>query len=566
MQLVTKQFGVKLPKRKIHKTPRLVMADAYTVGSNEFESLEAQEKSVYYITFRKLLKSINPKLYRSNDTRIVFEGLSRTLDYLFYEPITHEEIDETVRYLENVKVTTKGLKRYSFPEAIWRRVVDEFNGRPPILIKAVREGSVIYPNEPAVMIESMVDGMGVLAAWFESKLLQVWASTEMLTQLEHWLLYCKEMVKKVYSKPDEGEDIEAYNTKVDFLARLMVHNFGDRAGITPQESEWMGEVALYTFSGTDTLAGGYQAWKNGDEKAGSSVTVKALAHRNVQSFEKEIQAFRALYDAMEDGDIGSMVADCNDFWVAVEGNGKGDDGSLLALALESKRTGNGKIVVGRPDSGVAVEQVTWLCRLAEKHGLVEYKIIDGKTWKFATYLKFIEGDGMTWEEMEAINDALLLQGFAPFSWGLYGVGGGLRNGLKRDNLSAKYALCAVGNNLRPVVKFSETLGKTTLPGPFKLLRSAEALANKKTICFLHEEGEDSLVPYFDGSNIWEPFGIGYGDDFWTIKARIAEQMQTMPESLSTEDNHNYPASEEVKAVRVKLLKKYAPKKLAQNYS
>jgi nicotinamide phosphoribosyltransferase len=557
--------SVKRPKRKIHSTPRLLMGDAYTIGSNDFESPEAQAKSIYYITFRKLLPSINPKLYKGSDTRIVFAGLSRIVDYLFYEPVTHEEIDETIRYVEHLKVTTTGLKNYTFPEEIWRRVVDEFNGRPPILIKAVREGSVIYPNEPAVIIESLVDGMGVLAAWFESKLLQVWASTEMLTQLEHWLLYCKTMVKKVYPKPDAGETMEAYNTKIDFLARLMVHNFGDRAGICPQESEWLGETALYTFSGTDTLSGAFQAWKNAGEKAGTSVTVKALAHRNVQSWEKQIESFRALYDSMEDGDIGSFVADCYDFWTAVEGNGKGDDGSLLALALESKRTGNGKIVVARPDSGIAVEQVTWLCRLAEKHGLVEYKEIHGKRWKFATYLKFIEGDGMTWEEMEAINDALLLQGFAPFSWGLYGVGGGLRNGLKRDNTSAKYALCAVGKNLRPVVKFSETLGKTTLPGPFKLLRSAEALEAKKTICFPHEDGVDVFVPYFDGSDIWDPFKTGFDDDFWTIKARIAEQMNTMPESLSTEDNHNYPASDEVRAMRIKLLNEYAPKRLAQNY-
>jgi hypothetical protein len=35
-----------------------------------------------------------------------------------------------------------------------------------------------------------------------------------------------------------------------------------------------------------------------------------------------------------------------------------------------------------------------------------------------------------------------LEGFAPHGWGLFGVGGGLRNGLKRDNISAKYALCS----------------------------------------------------------------------------------------------------------------------------
>jgi hypothetical protein len=157
-------------------------------------------------------------------------------------------------------------------------------------------------------------------------------------------------------------------------------------------------------------------------------------------------------------------------------------------------------------------------------------------------------------------------GFPPFAWGCpYGQGGGARNGLKRDNLSAKYALCAVGVEQRPVCKFSDTLGKTTLPGPFKVLRSKEALDAKKTMVFLHEPGENALVPYFNGNDIWDPFKEGYGNDFNIKQARIQEQFNTMPLSLTTEENHNYPCSDEMRDVRKALLEKYAPKKLKQNY-
>jgi len=100
----------------------------------------------------------------------------------------------------------------------------------------------------------------------------------------------------------------------------------------------------------------------------------------------------------------------------------------------------------------------------------------------------------------------------------------------------------------------------------KVLRSKEALEQKKTIVFYNEPGEDALVDFFDGSDIWDPFKEGYDDDFNTIKSRIFEQMDTMPLNLSTEDNHHYPASDKIKEVRIQLLKKYAPKKLAQNYS
>lgn len=543
---------VKLPKRKIHKTPRLLIADSYTISSNLFASEEAKEKSVYYITYRRVLEKINHNLYNKGDNRIVFTGLSRILDYLFYEPITHEEIDETKRFLADKKVTTKGLKPMYFPEELWRRIVDEYNGRPPIKIRAVKEGSVVYPNEPVVIIENIPEGFGELAAWFESTILKIWASCEMVTQLAHWFEYCKSLVYHVYR-----DTISKEQTK--FLAGLMLHNFGCRAGMVPQESEWMAADALYVFSGTDTFSGAYQAWKNSGEATGIASSVFALAHRNVQGFESEKDCHEKLNSVAEDGSIDSHVADCYAYFDTVEN-------ILLPLAMQNAIEENGKVVVGRPDSGDPAEQVLWLCKLAHKHGLSTVQTILKKEWRFGTSMKFIEGDGMSWEKMKEINEDLILHGFPPFAWGLYGVGGGLRNELARDNFSAKYALCAIGKELKPVCKFSETLEKTTLPGPFKLLRSKEALESMKTVVFPDEPGEDVMVDYFNGSDIWEPFKEGYNDDFLTIKQRIQDQMETMPLTLSNMDNHNYPTSDKIKEVRIQLLKKYAPKKLAQNYS
>jgi nicotinamide phosphoribosyltransferase len=542
---------VKLPKRKIHKTPRLLIADAYTISSDLFASDKAKEKSVYYITFRRILEKIDPTLYAKGDNRIVFTGLSRILDYLFYEPITHEEIDETKRFLADKKVSTTGFKEMYFPEHLWREIVDKYNGRPPIKVRAMQEGSVVYPNEPVVVIENIPDGYGELAAWFESTLLKIWSSTQMVTQLAHWFEYCKGLVSHVY------EDSISEDQK-RFLAGLMLHNFGCRAGMVPQESEWLAADALYIFSGTDTFSGAYQAWKNSDEQTGIASSVLALAHRNVQGYETEEDCHRKLNSVSSAGDIDSHVADCYSYFDTVEQ-------ILLPIAQENVAAGNGKIVVGRPDSGDPSEQVLWLCKLAHKHGLSTVETILNKEWRFSSGLKFIEGDGMTWQKMKEINEELIEYGFPPFSWGLYGVGGGLRR-ISRDDLSAKYALCAVGKELQPVCKFSETLEKTTLPGPFKVLRSKEALEAKKTIVFINEAGDDALVDYFDGSDIWDPFKEGFDDDFNMIKQRITTQWDTMPKTLSTADNHNYPASDEIKKVRIQLLKKYAPKKLAQNYS
>jgi len=532
-----------LPARRVHETPRLLV-DAYTVGSDFFESKKAIQKSVYTICFRRELYKINPDLYTKGDDRIIFVGLQRILDRLFYTPVTHAEIDAAKEYLKTFKVTTKGLAPYVFNEQMWRRVVDEFNGRPPIHILALPEGSVCYPGEPIVQITSQVEGMGTLAAWFESKLLKVWATTERVTQNEHWFKEMRQMVLEVDPTLSENE--------IDFFASLMLHDFGDRAGMNEQESEDLGMVHLYTFPGTDTCAGGYQAWMNSNKTPGLSVSVNALAHRNVQSYDTEKECYDTLYEKSDDNTINSYVGDCYNFKNAVKQH-------LLPLALKSKATGNGKVVVARPDSGDPLDEVLYVIELAIANGLYEERVIDGKTWKFGTFLKFIEGDGMDFATMKMIIRVLLQKGYAPYGWGLFGSGGGLRNSLKRDNTGAKYALAAMGNEDEGVVKLSESLGKSTTPGPHKILRSEIALAGHKTVVFASEEGVEARVEYFSGIRINKPFGEGQDDDFLVVKARIRQQMRTMPLNLTT--LHGAPISDAVANKRLELVEKYAPEKL-----
>lgn len=537
-----------LPPKKIHKTPRLLQGDAYTIGSNKFESEEAKEKSTYYLTFRKKLHTINDTIYDVGDDRIVFVGLSNILEKLFYEPITHAEIDEAKRFLAHAKVSGNGFTEYQFPEEIWRRVVDEFNGRPPITIRAVREGSVIYPNEPAIEVISAVKGMGVLGAWFESKLLHVWATTQRATQGEHVIVKLKQKIKLV--DPDMSE------ADLDMYASIMLTDFGDRAGITSEESEVLGMIHLYSFNGTDTFSGAYQAWKNSNEEIGIFSSVNALAHRNVQSYKYENDCYQAIYNSIGDNEICSLVNDCYDAK-------KSTKTMILPLALRSKNEGNGKVVVARPDSSTPeytmMHQVLEICNLAHENGLSDIIETRTGTWKTGTYLKFLDGDGEKFAGMFDIIDELIANGYAFYTWGLFGMGGTLRNN-KRDDLSAKFALSAVGADDRGVVKFSETIGKGTLPGPFKLLRDPKSISECKTIVFAHEDGDDTLVSYFDGNNIWEPFGVGQYDTFPVNKCRIKEQMLNMPLSLETALNHNFPCSDAVMDKKRELLIEYAPNK------
>ena len=74
--------GVTLPKKHKFDTPRMLVADAYTVGGDLFQNPEAGDKSVYYITFRRELHKSNPYLYKKGDDRLIFVGLQDILEYL----------------------------------------------------------------------------------------------------------------------------------------------------------------------------------------------------------------------------------------------------------------------------------------------------------------------------------------------------------------------------------------------------------------------------------------------------------------------------------------------------
>lgn len=476
-----KKVKVLLPNKKSFKTPMVLKTDAYTVGSPLFQSKEAIQNSVYYGVHRKHLESINKKLYGSDDDRIAHIGLPEVIDDLFRVPLSSKKLKLAINSLSKFKVSSNGFEPYPFPEKLWKKVIKNFNGRPPIVIESLPEGSVVYPGEPFIQVypsQGVEAEYGELAAWFETKFLQIYGTSERVTQNEHFLLRLKEKIFKV--SPELDSDL------VDGIARTLLIDFGDRAGLSQNESELLGMAHLYTFSGTDNLSGNYKAFRQSNEIQGCSIL--ALAHRNVQAYETEDECYRALNSVTNNGDMASFVSDLNCYKTAIEKY-------ITPIILENKLEGNRKVIIARPDSGDVKEQVIWTLNYWKEKGLM---INSGKIdLLYSIHCKLILADGLTLVDMLDIIDLVTENGFLFYKCITFGSGGGLRNLLKRDNFSSKYSLDSVGKN-RGVAKFSEDLGKGTLPGPFKVLRSREALESKITIVHVSEPGINALAIHFDG--------------------------------------------------------------------
>ena len=501
-------------------SPRMCMTDAYTASAGCFDSQRALEFSEYYMTFRKFVgnsKTVNNmSVFKDGDNRMLFFGLRPILERIFIDPVTHEEIDEARDFYKNRKAMSNGsFSDFEFMEPLWRRVVDEFEGYPPIRIDALPEGSVCYPNEPFMRVRNTVKGFGPLAVWFESSLMKVWNASQRGTYNRHWLDRVREMIQKT--------DASISPEMLDYWSRAYCHDFSARATGTDEENAHCATYDMMVFNGTDTFDGAFYAWLDGASNSiGNSVW--AGAHHSVQGYENESDFFNTIYNNAPDNSIVSMIGDCYDWNYAV-------DNHLLRLAQVSREKNNGKIVVARPDSSDNLtekcDQMIVFCKKAVELGLFTEKMgADGKMYKFGTFARMIQGDSMDYEQMNYIDNMMIASGFAPHGWYVYGFGGSRIRSINRDVTSTKFALCSVGKNRDPVIKLSMTDGKRTRP-VCKVIRNSHSLKNGATVVSLEEEGDDAFVNYFDGTSE-NPFGPGFEEDFNTIRNRSNNEFEKMP--------------------------------------
>lgn len=499
--------------------PRILQADAYTIGSGPHVSQDAKDYSAYQLIFRQRPAWMDEL---GCESKIIFHGMQRIMRDVLAPQVTASEALEAQRFLNTFHA---GQKPFVWDQTIWGRIIQERNGILPIRMWGLRDGTTCFPGEPVIQIEAM-DGFGELAGYFESKLLQVWAPSERATLMRHWLDYNKKLVKKCTSSFIAEDEL-------NFLAALQTHDFGDRAGSCSMESEVLGMAHLTSHFGTDTVAAAYLAYEEaGGKPIGNSI--KALAHRIVQGYEKEKDAYLSLYHH-EPATFTSHVADCYNFYNAI-------DSYLVPLAKLAKESGG--VIVARPDSGDPYEQILYVLEAAVEAGLYEDNNRNGL--RSMTHLRVIQGDGMDFKTIMEINEKLLKKKFNPPGCLCYGIGGHLRNVLARDNFGATLKLCAVGKSKRPVMKFSHTPGKGSIPGLVKIVRIKQDTRLTRTVRYFDEIGTNEMVLWYDGIDGKGPV---YHEPFDVVRARVLKDFDKypMPEAV---------VSDSINAVKKELHAKY----------
>lgn len=376
-----------------------------------------------------------------------FFGLQYYLKRYLSQRITMEMVEEAKEVLE-----AHGLP---FNYEGWKYIAEELDGKLPLRIRAVPEGTVVPNHNVLVTVESTDEKVPWVVSWVETLLLKVWYPTTVSTQAH-------KIYDIIFNFLFETAD---WVDGVDFK----LHDFGYR-GVSSNESAGIGGLAhLSVFKGTDTIEALMYARRYYNEPmAGFSIPASEHSTMTVWGRENEAEAYRNMVEKFsKPGALFAVVSDSYDIINAVD-NIWGKE--LSSLVVES-----GGTLVVRPDSGDPVTVVLQVARLLDKHF---GSVVNTKGFKVLNHVRIIQGDGIHEDAIYDILKALKLDGFSADNIA-FGMGGALLQGndkssINRDthSFAMKVSAAKVNGKMIDVYKDPVTQkGKTSKKGVLELVEN-----------------------------------------------------------------------------------------------
>lgn len=349
-------------------------------------------------------------IYNRNRSMILF-GFWENVIHTLNTHITASMIDDADRCAAEMDMP--------FPRKMFERLIDELNGRIPLRVEALPEGTFVPKGAPFCQISNTVDGFGELVSWWEAMFVHSFFPSGCATMAFEMRRYLE-------------------NNK---YSPTKIHSFGFRGYPSLESAYWGGMAWCLFLPGTDDF--------HLRQHLPSSIrisSINAMAHKVVQQFDREIDAYKYAISAIADREkkvwrMLSVVIDTYDAWQFI----KKYMPEVVAFALDKKVH-----LVLRPDSGDNIDQ-----------GIAILK------YKFAHKIKHLSciiGDDMDFQKIIYFDRELLKNHLDPNDM-IYGLGTGFYKLIDRNFLG--FSMKTSFSNLKPRMKFSAS-GKTSLPGRVRL--------------------------------------------------------------------------------------------------
>lgn len=447
-----------------------------------------------------IYSAITPRRANEFTSLIVVAGHQYLIkEYLTGQRITEEMIDEAEAEIE--------AQGYQFNRERWEYILKQHQGKLPLKIKAIPEGTVVPVGCPIVTIVNTDPKCAWLVSYVETMFLRgMWFMTTVASTARELKSYLSEVMFK-----HTGQKYVGFH----------VHNFGARGASSYEASNMAGMAHAMLFDGSDDLQSNrnIKYYYNTSNNFTSSVIASehsvscsnSDAEKNVD-FPIAVKMLDILEEAVDRYNktgkgvpVVSIVIDTYDAFRFVK-DYLGRDLKDRVIQLGKK---GGKVVV-RPDSGDPVEMpIRILEILLNIFGYTEneqgYKVLP-------PYIGVIQGDGINSKSIRTICEKLEERKIC-LSNIVFGMGGKLTHPEKgRDTFSfamkasAQYNI----NDGHWVDLFKNPItdtGKRSLKGrvtTFKSKNNDSIIADRIELLEINKNLEDMMVDVFlDGESLNE---------------------------------------------------------------
>lgn len=401
---------------------------------------------------------------------VLFFGLQYLLkEYLEGSVVSPGDVDEAREFFE--------AHGEPFNYEGWMRIARFHEGRLPIRIKAVPEGTLVPTHNIMMSVESTDPEVFWLVTWLETMLVRAWFPCTVASQSWH-------IKKLIWEHLCES----ANDPKSELPFKL--HDFGSR-GVSSRESAGIGGMShLVNFQGSDTIEGIRFANHYYNHKM-AGFSIPAAEHSTICSWgrENEVDAYRnMLKQFAKPGKIVACVSDSYDIWNSIE--------HLWGEDLRDEVKDSGATLVIRPDSGNPPEVVLKCLQILEhkvgmEKNLRGYKVLPN-------YFRLIQGDGVNEESISEILSIMKTHGYSASNIA-FGCGGALLQKLNRDTQKFAYKCSEITVNGQPREVFKDPItdkGKKSKAGRLSLVQREGQYTT------VQGETQDSLlVPVFENGKL-----------------------------------------------------------------
>lgn len=415
---------------------------------------------------------IEPRRPDGKIDEVLFFGLQAELVKIEGRIVTQDMLDEAVPFIK-----AHGLSLYV---EMFQHIIDAHDGRLPVQIDALAEGTIAPVSIPQVRIVNTDPKCWALPGFLETRLLRaVWYPSTVATISN----YVVRQIRDRLIRTDGSDEGLAFK----------LHDFGAR-GATSAESAAIGGAAhLVNSMGTDTVAGLVLA-RNvyGADMAGFSIP--ATEHSTVTSFGADAELdFMRQFLADNPQGIIACVSDSYDLMRAVR--------EYWGTELRDTVLARDGVLVIRPDSGDPLQIVPDVIEaLMERFGYSltpnGFRILPGQ-------VRVIQGDGVNKSSVVRIMDRMIERGLAIGNIA-FGMGAGLLQKLDRDTFSYSMKTSAIRVNgvWRDVFKDPVTAAgsKTSKKGRLGVIET-DAGRFVTRPCGNIPSGHDALKPVFRDGEI-----------------------------------------------------------------